>query len=229
MPTKFPKLEWLISSLGEDYNWWVKEVSDSINWDIDGLGIIDPRQWNYLVDFLDPLREFGLDTDLVEGAFFGFTIEKDLGENRICMIRSSDLILESEDALFALPDVVNGESGPYADFLDHITTLRIKQINDLIEFDQNLTKTELEEELRDEVSNLYFEGKGLHHFTEITSILEYVPAGYNLDEEDDEGEEKPSEEEEITRDISDLTEAEEAISEDDTMSWDEEKEEEAEE
>ena len=227
MPDKYPELKWLIASPGEDFNWWVKEVSDPIHWDSDGLGIIDPRQLNYLVDLMDPLREFGLDTELLERAFIGFSIDKDLGQNRIRMTRSSDLILENETTLFALPDVVNDETGPYAEFLDHVTTLRIEQLNELIEFEQNLRRSELEEELRDEMTNLYYEGRGLHHFTEITSILEYVPEGYDGDEKDPEEEGKPSDEEEIARDIPDLTEAEEAIPEDDTMRWDEDKEEEA--
>ncbi len=227
MPARIPKLKWLIASPGDDFNWWVKEVSDPIHWDFEGLGIIDPRQWNYLLDLLDPLRDFGLDMELVERAFIGFSIETDLGENRIRMTHNSDSILESETALFALPDVVNDETGPYADFLDHITTLRIEQLNELIEFEQNLTRSELEEALRDEMANLYYEGRGLHHFTEITSILEYVPDGYDHDEDDPEEEGEPSDEEDIARDIPDLAEAEEAIPEDDTMRWDEDQEDEA--
>ena len=39
-----PQLEWCIVRLGEDHNWWVTEVSDSVRWDADGLSIIDPRQ-----------------------------------------------------------------------------------------------------------------------------------------------------------------------------------------
>jgi len=179
------------------------------------------------MDLMDPLRDFGLDMELVERAFIGFSIEKDLGENRIRMTHSSDSILESETALFALPDVVNDETGPYADFLDHITTLRIEQLNELIEFEQNLTRSELEEALRDEMTNLYYEGRGLHHFTEITSILEYVPDGYDQDDDDPEEEGEPSDEDDIARDIPDLTEAEEAIPEDDTMRWDEDQEDEA--
>ena len=223
MPARYPELEWLIASPGEDFNWWVKEVSDPIHWDFDGLGIIDPRQWNYIMDHMDPLREFSLDTELIERAFIGFSIEKNLGENRIRMTRSSDLILDNETALFVLPDVVNEENGPYAEFLDHITTLRIEQLNDLIEFEQSLTRPDLEEVLRDEMINLDYEGKGLHHFTEITFILEYVPAGYDR-EEDPEEEGEPSDEGEIARDIPDPTEGEEAIPEDETMRWDEEQE-----
>ena len=227
MPARIPELKWLIASPGSDFNWWVKEVSDPIHWDLDGLGIIDPRQWSYLMDLMDPLRDFGLDMELVERAFIGFSIEKDLGENRVRMNHSSDLILENETALFALPDVVNDETGPYADFLDHITTIRIEQLNELIEFEQNLTRSELEEALRDEMTNLYYEGKGLHHFTEITSILEYVPDGYDQDDDDPEEAGEPSDEDEIARDIPDLTEAEETIPEDDTMRWDEDQEDEA--
>ena len=221
MPTKIPQLQWLIASPGKDFNWWVKEVSDPIHWDFDGLGIIDPRQWAHMMDLLDPLRQFGLDMGLVERAFLGFGIDKDLGQHRVRMTHSPDLLLDDQNSIFALPDVVNDETGPYADFLDHITTLRIEQLNDLIEFEQNLTHSEMEEALRDEMTQLYFEGGSFHHFNEITFILEYVPAGYDQDEEDLDGEGIPLDEDDIARDIPDLAEEEESIPEDDTMEWDE--------
>jgi hypothetical protein len=121
--------------------------------------------------------------------------------------------------LFILPDaVVDDETGPYADFLDHITTLRVKLLNDLIKFEQSMSVSELEEDLRDEMSNQFFEGKNLHYFSEVTAILDYTPAGYSLDDDDDE---KPAAEA-----IPDLEEAEEVIAPDETMKWEEEEEEE---
>lgn len=229
MATKSSKLEWLIASLQEDLNWWVIEVSKEIPWDLDGLGIIDPKQWSYLIDLLDPLREYGLDMDIVEDALIPYGIDKDLGDQKIRMVKSSESLFESEEPLFVLPDVVDDdETGPYADFLDHITTLRVKLLNDLIDFEKSMSTSELEEDLRDELSNQFFEGKNLHYFTEITSILDYTPAGYTLDEDDDDDEKSTDKDEEIVEEIPDLEESEEVIAEDDTMKWDEEEEDEEE-
>jgi hypothetical protein len=226
MPKKSSKLQWIITSLREDMNWWVIEVSESIPWDLDSLGIIDPRQWSFLVDLLDPLREYGLDVDIVEEAFIPYSIDKDLGDQKIRLVKSAESVLESDEILFILPDVMDDdETGPYADFLDHITTLRVKLLNDLIDFEKKMSISELEEDLRDELSNQFFEGKNLHYFSEITSILDYTPAGYSLEDDDDDGDEKSNDEdEEIVEDIPDLDETDEVIPEDDTMKWDEEEE-----
>lgn len=222
MAKKSSKLQWLITSLREDMNWWVIEVSENIPWDLDSLGIVDPKQWSFLVDLLDPLREYGLDTDIVEEAFIPYAIDKDLGDQKIRLVKSSESVLESDEILFMLPDVMDDdETGPFADFLDHITTLRVKLLNDLIDFEKKVSISEIEEDLRDELSNQFFEGKNLHYFTEITSILDYTPAGYSLDDDDDDNEKSSDEEEEIVEDIPDMDEADEVIPEDDTMKWDE--------
>jgi hypothetical protein len=170
-----------------------------------------------------------LDTDIVVAAFIPYGIDKDLGDQKIRMVKSSESLFESEDILFILPDAVeDDETGPYADFLDHITTLRVKLLNDLIKFEQSMSVSELEEDLRDEMSNQFFEGKNLHYFSEVTAILDYTPAGYSLDDDDDD--EKPAaEEKEIAEVIPDLEEAEEVIAPDETMKWEEEEEEEEEE
>lgn len=230
MPTKNQKLEWLITALRDDYNWWVIEVSEEIPWDLDSLGILDPKQWSYIVDLLDPLREYGLDMNIVEDAFIPFSIDKDLGEQKIRMVKSSESLFESEEILFILPEVMDDdETGPYADFLDQITRLRVQMLNDLIDFEKNMSTSELEEDLRDELNNQYFEGKSLHYFTEITSILEYIPVGYTLDE-DDEDEKSSDKEEEIVDEIQEFEVTEdEVIPEDDTMKWEEEEKEELEE
>lgn len=127
--------------------------------------------------------------------------------------------------LFVLPDVMDDdETGPYADFLDHITQLRVQLLNDLIDFEQSMSTSELEEDLRDELNSMHFEGKNLHYFTEITSILDYTPAGYTLDEDVEDEDKSTDEDEEIVDDIPDLDEDEDDIEEDDTMKWDDEDE-----
>ena len=220
------KLTWCKARLGEDMNWWIHEISDPVHWDIDGLGIIDPRQFQYLIDLLEPLSDYGLQNELVDDAFYSFGIEKVEKDKTVLLKRVKDSILVSEDPLFVLPDVLDEEKGPYADLIDHITKLRIKMLNDLIDFSQNLTVEELEEEIRETQSADFMEGRATHFFAELTSILEYVPEGFELDEDE---ETKPkSEDEALQKDLADVEDAvpDEKLEEDETMKWDEEEEEE---
>ena len=62
------KLTWCKARLGEDMNWWIHEISDPVHWDVDSLGIIDPRQFQHLIDLLEPLSDYGLQNELVDDA-----------------------------------------------------------------------------------------------------------------------------------------------------------------
>jgi hypothetical protein len=216
------KLEWCVVRLGQDMNWWVDEISDEIHWDVDGLGIIDPRQMSYILEQCDALREYGFDADIIDEAFYAFRIDKELTGGRIRLKISRESLLEDDLQLFALPDVMDEEKGPYADFIDQITKYRVKMLNDLIDFDQNLTIDELEDEIRERQNQDFMEGRAVHFFPEIINILEYVPQGYEL--EDEEGTRKTNEED--IDDIPDFGEEEENIEEDETMKWDEDEDEE---
>ena len=68
------KLEWCLVRIGEDMNWWVTEVSNPIHWDVDGLGIIDPRQMSYVLEQCDSLREYGFDPDIIDDTFISLKI-----------------------------------------------------------------------------------------------------------------------------------------------------------
>ncbi len=179
-----PQLEWCIVRLGDDHNWWVGEISDPVHWDVDGLSIIDPRQVDHIIELIDPLREYGFDANLFERAFIPFRITKDLGKGRVRLARTKQPLLESEEKLFALPDVIDEENGPYADFLDHITRLRVKLLNDLLDFEEKLTIDEVEDQLREAQNNDFIEGKAVHLFQEITAILDFMPAGHGDEEEE---------------------------------------------
>ena len=218
-------LTWCKARLGEDMNWWIHEISDPVHWDVDGLGIIDPRQFQHIIDLLEPLSDYGLRNELVDDAFYSFGIDKVEKDKTVLLKRVKDSILESEEPLFALPDVLDEEKGPYADLLDHVSRLRVKMLNDLIDFSQNLTLDELEEEVRQLQGEDFLEGRAVHFFSELNTILEYVPAGYKLDEDDDE---KPAtEDEELEKNLADVeTDHDEKIEEDETMKCDEEEEEE---
>jgi hypothetical protein len=218
-----PQLEWCIVRLGEDHNWWVDEVSDPVHWDVDGLSIIDPRQVDHVIELIDPLREYGFEPDLFERAFIPFRITKDLGKGRVRLARTKEPLLESEEKLFALPDIIDEENGPYADFLEHIIRLRVKLLNDLFDFEEKLTIDEVEDQLREQENTDFIEGKAVHLFNEITAILDFMPAGYG-DEEEESERKRPAAE--VEDDLPEIEEEEdERMKNDTSLKWDEDEEE----
>jgi hypothetical protein len=219
-------LLWCVVRFGKDLNWWVKKTSDPANWDVDALSVIDPRQMAYILDLLDPLRESGLTLDIVDSAFIPLQVQEANTDKTVRLIRVNETFIESDELLFGLPDVLDDEKGPYANFLDHITKLRVKFLNDNIKFEQKFTVDELEYQVRESQNQAYVEGRALHAFKEVTDILEFVPEGYELsvDEETPEGEEDLEENIDVGEGF-DL-DTDEKIEEDDTMRWDDEAEEE---
>lgn len=212
-------LDWCIVRLGEDHNWWVAETSDPVRWDVDGLSIVDPRQIQHLIELVDPLRDYGFDQDLFEAAFIRFRIDKDLGNGGVRLKRVKESLFESEEKLFGLPDILDEENGPYADLLDHLTRCRVKMLNDLFNFESKLSVDEVEDEIREDQNTNFIQGKAVHTFEELTAILDYMPAGYDSDEE---APAKGIEEEEEDDDLPELDEAEEEkLKNDESLKWDE--------
>jgi hypothetical protein len=215
-------LDWCIVRLGDDHNWWVAETSDPVRWDVDGLSIIDPRQLAHLVELVDPLRDYGFDQDTVEAAFIPFRIDKDLGNGKVRLKRTKESLFESDEKLFALPDILDEENGPYADLLDHLTRCRVKMLNDLFNFESKLSVDEVEDEIREDQNSNFIQGQAVHTFDELTAILDYMPAGYDADEE------APAKgiEDEEDDDLPELDEAEEEkLKNDESLKWDEDEEE----
>jgi hypothetical protein len=211
-----PKLTRCKIKLGKDLNWWVIETNDKVNWDIDGLSVIDPRQASHLLETLEGLREYGLDESLFEKAFIPFAIESKDAKNDVKIVRCEDSPFDAdEQQLFLLPDILDDERSTYAEFLDHITKLQVKMLNDTFQFEKDVAIEDLEEEIRENYSNDYMEGRAIHVFHEVMDILEYVPDGYSLDDDDDD---ERNDDEEDYDDIEDIEE--ENIEEDDTMHWD---------
>ena len=99
-------------------------------------------------------------------------------------------------------------------------------LNASLDMAQKLTIDELEEEIREAQNKDYMEGRSTHYFSEITAILEYLPAGFELDS--DEGEEEKSDESEpLLKEFSHINEdLDDDIEADETMKWEEEEEEE---
>tara|TARA_B100001093_G_scaffold519185_1_gene607034 strand:+ start:109 stop:843 length:735 start_codon:yes stop_codon:yes gene_type:complete len=227
MSKSSPKLSWCKARIGEDMNWWVSEISDPIRWDIDGLGIIDPKQFQYIIDLIEPLYDYGFLNEYLDKAFYSFVIEKIEADKSVHLKRTTESILDCEDQFFALPDVIDEEKGPYADFLDHVTKLRVKMLNATFEFAQKLTIEELEDDIREDENKDYMEGRATHFFSEITAILEYIPEGFEAEEESDEDTGPKKSPEPAMEEIPDIEESvDDDIEADDTMKWDEEEEEE---
>ncbi len=225
MAKSTPTLEWCVVRLGDDMNWWVEEVSDTVHWDTDGLSIIDPRQVDHLIELIDPLRDYGFDPAVMERAFIPFRIDKDAGKNRVRLSRVKDSLLESDEKLFALPDILDDENSPYADFLDHITRLRVKMLNDLFDFEQKLTVDEVEDEIREENNADFMEGKAVHLYNEVLNVLEYTPAGWESDEDEDAPRRKKAVEDEDDADFPEVEEDDEALKGDESLKWDEDEDE----
>ncbi len=220
-------LDWCNVRLGSDHNWWVDEVSDPVRWDVDGLSIVDPRQMAHLIEHVEPLRDYGFDQEIMEAAFIPFRIEREVPKKLLRLKRVKDSFFESEEKLFALPDILDEENGPYADLLDHLTRCRVKMLNDLFAFESKLTVDELEDELREGQNADYAEGKALHAHNELIAILDFIPAGYELED----GEETPrkgkakAEDDIDDADLPQLDEAEEEqLKGDQSLAWDEDKE-----
>ena len=90
---------------------------------MEDLGIIAPKQFLHINELIDSMTEFGLDSQLVDEAFFTFEITEEVKGGMIKLVRVRDSLLKAEDMLFALPDVLDEEKGPYADFLNNISSL----------------------------------------------------------------------------------------------------------
>ncbi len=148
-----------------------------------------------------------------------FAIEDAPSKDKVRLVRSSEPLFDTEEKLFALPDSLDEEKGPYADFLDHITKLRVKMLNDQISFEQRLTVEEIEDQIRENQHNDYMEGKATHVFTEITDILEYVPEGYEHELGEEEKVVVPEDEHALADQFPDIEE--ETLEEDETMRWEE--------
>jgi hypothetical protein len=214
-------LDWCIVRLGDDHNWWVAETSDPVRWDVDGLSIVDPRQIQHLVELVDPLRDYGFDQDIFEAAFIRFRIDKDLGTAKVRLKRVKESLFESDEKLFCLPDILDEENGPYADLLDHLTRCRVKMLNDLFNFESKLSVDEVEDEIREDHNSNFIQGQAVHTFEELTAILDYMPAGYDADEEAPAKEIEDSDDD----DLPELDEAEEEkLKNDESLKWDEDEE-----
>jgi len=165
-------------------------------------------------------------------AFFTFEICEELKEEKVKLLRVKDSLLKAEDMLFALPDVLDEEKGPYADFLSHVSQVRVSMLNDLIEFAEPYTLEEMEEILSERLNNDFLEGRRSHFSDELISILEFVPDGFeidaDLDENEDDEEGNGEDYSDLDTHLIDVSDKEEKLLPDEDLKWDEEEEKEEE-
>ena len=225
-----PSLDWCVVRLGDKENWWVDSISDKENWDVDDLSIIDPKQFLHISELLDSMTEFGLDSQFVDEAFFTFEISEELDGGLIKLVRVRDSLLKAEDMLFALPDVLDEEKGPYADFLSHVSKIRVSMLNDLIDFAEPYTIEEMEEVLVEKQNNDFLESQRSHFIDELIAILEFVPDGFVIDSDLDEegtGSKKDGEDySDLEADLVEVSDKEEKLLPDEDLKWEEEEKEE---
>ena len=225
-----PSLDWCIVRLGKNENWWVDTISDQENWDVGNLGIIDPKQFLHISELLDSMTEFGLESQVVDEAFFTFAIAEEMKGGLVKLSRVRDSLLKAEDMLFALPDVLDEEKGPYSDFLNHVTKIRVSMLNELIEFTEPYKQEEMEKVLSEKQNNDFLGGQRSHFSDELLAILEFVPEGFAIDAD---LEEDPEKSKNATEDYSDLetnlievSDKEEKLLPDEDLKWEEEEKEE---
>ena len=199
-----PRLDWCVDRLGKDENWWVESISDKENWDVEDLGIIDPKQFLHINELIDSMTEFGLDSQLIDEAFFTFEIAEEVKGGMIKLVR--------------------------ADFLNHISSVRVSMLNELIEFTDPYTQEEMEEVLAEKENNDFLEAKRSHFSEELLSILEFVPEGFAIDSDLEEDNENSSKKEEDYSDLEtglvEVSDKEEKLLPDEDLKWEEEEREE---
>jgi hypothetical protein len=204
--------------MGEDGNWWVHDISDEIVSDVEMTGILDPKQVEHMVDLLSQLRKYGLNDEIVNGAFIAYAIDKEMPKEMLKLRESKGNILTSSDQIFCLPNTIGDQDGPFNEFIDHIMALRVKLLNSSFDFTRPLNAEEIEDILHADQQERYVAGVKTHAFDEIVSILDYVPDGYSLDGELD-GSEDQMEDDEL--DLSAFDDADdESITVDDVKGWD---------
>lgn len=172
--------QWIIARLGEDLNWWVDESSADIFWGEGGRGLLDPRQVAYLAEHWNEYQPYGLRRQLLEDACQFFEIESELDDERVRLAPvAADGVESGGGQIFALPLVEDEETGAYYDFLDAISTARIRKLNATHHYARNCTELDMREELETLDHDRYFSSESIHCFDEINEILQWSPAEWD--------------------------------------------------
>ena len=191
MVVLLPKFAWCIAHLGNDGNWWIKEVSEDRNWNFEIPSLLSPAQVQKILrQSKTELEPYGISADDWNKAFYRFRIDKRLNDGCVRLVRTVEQLKneenpkaseeDKEEPLFALPNEVEEDCHPYVDFLDKLIKARTALLNYHINFVRKLSADEVKEMLDETHRSLYFEGASLHVFREISDIVNYIPSGFEL-------------------------------------------------
>lgn len=181
---KEEQIEWCVVKLCADRRWWVEETNaTAVVSDDEQACVLDPKQVESMFDLLEPLQPYGLQRSLVEKAFLPLAIDRDLGQGRLRLLPTDESL--SEGKFFALPRLFDESYGGYAEFIDHISNLRVKMLNASRRLKQQLSVDDLEDQVRTIWEATENSGQPLHLFQEIVAILEFCPAGEDRDFDED--------------------------------------------
>ena len=180
MPAKRPiPPKWITARLGDDMNWWIGETSAEVYEDEGERGLLDPHQISELLKALEPFEAYGYRRELLDAAFQFFQVESELAEDRLRLAPIESDTSDNLDDSFALPLLDGAEMGAYGEFLDVITSARIRQLNATHRFARACTELEMQEELEALDRDRYFSAENIHTFDEISEILQWSPAEWD--------------------------------------------------
>ena len=160
-------------------NWWLDETSVDIYWGERGRSLLDPRQVAYLAETFPEYEAHGFRRQLLDEAFQLFQLESELDDDRLRLAPADHDDFDAGGEIFALPLIEDGETGPYYDFLDAITTARIQKLNATHHYVRDCTELEMGEELDALDRDRYIAAENIHCFDEINEILQWSPAEWD--------------------------------------------------
>jgi hypothetical protein len=174
---------WIIVSQDDDGNCWVEETSEGPQLGRNPLSILAPEQVRHIIQTLEQYREQGFRREQFEAAFHVWKAESELSDGRWRLVPAGVSVYEGIGEFFALPDLPLDlaeeleAKGGYPDFLEQLERLRVRRLNQVRHYAQDVDELEMEEQLRAMDADRYFSGEVAHCFEEITEILEWSPDG----------------------------------------------------
>jgi hypothetical protein len=169
--------DWIVVRLDDDLNCWPDEASEEVFPGALSRGVLDPRQLSHLVQALEEYLPHGYRKELFASAFQTYVIQSELSDGRLRLARADEDVFDADTQLFAIPIVDEEEgTGAYYDFLDDISTARVRFLNATHHYVRNCTELDMDEELENIDRDRYFAADSIHVFDEINEILEWKPA-----------------------------------------------------
>ena len=172
-------IQWIIARPAEDQTWWVQETSEGPCRNGEVRGILDPRQIADLAVRVAQYLPYGLISDEVDAAFQRFIAASELSDGGMRLTPTAQSFLDADSGLFALPILDEEGDGPFCDFLDSLSTARIRLLNATHRYARQCSELEMIEELDALEQDRYLSAETIHAFDEIDEILQWSPAEWD--------------------------------------------------